>query len=630
MSVPDNYEIIEVVSSNATIRVDIDWEYQSIDELYVWQQDSATGDIFYFNLGDFAVVEKSDGSGDYIEVENVATAEAVVFTARNTAKTQTYELENSEPLDPVALIEALDKAIKLIQENYSQLGTPDKRAITSVNPFEYPDKQTRKLTYVSFDENGDLDLQTADEFTGGILGYAEEWANKPEDQLISEEAGGDGVDDYSALHHANKASASALSASTSESNASNSESNALASEDKANLWAEEDEDVEVETGKYSAKHYALKAEELSTSNKAVGNIMSPAFNMPLINSMSIITGIGNVTFERSTKATYVDQYGDVKYANPNEPRFEKKGLLVESAKTNYMYPSNDTTSPRWTDPLGDWSSISNTVTSPDGTNNADRITLNAVGSTLLRLSLDTISAGVHTVSFWAKVVSGGGVSQGDVDMNDEDSGVTTPDLSTMEVEWKRFSRTITTIGTATRADIELTAIGATDISIWGVQVEKSSYPTSYIETITQEESRSEETLTIDPRNRNNTAEGSSMIFDLQLVGLKGDNEIMEFGGGLPNLFQTYSPTAMVWWADGSATSFYGLSDITQTSQRFSFITNSSAEKSLYVDGTEIVGDNNSLVFDGKLPEIKIQGADAYYKNLRIYDKELTQQEVRLA
>ena len=38
--------------------------------------------------------------------------------------------------------------------------------------------------------------------------------------------------------------------------------NALASENKANLWAEEDEDVEVETDAYSAKHWAIKAQEL--------------------------------------------------------------------------------------------------------------------------------------------------------------------------------------------------------------------------------------------------------------------------------------------------------------------------------------------------------------------------------
>lgn len=36
--------------------------------------------------------------------------------------------------------------------------------------------------------------------------YAEEWANKAEDSLVSSDAGGDQVDDYSAMHHAQKAS----------------------------------------------------------------------------------------------------------------------------------------------------------------------------------------------------------------------------------------------------------------------------------------------------------------------------------------------------------------------------------------------------------------------------------------
>jgi hypothetical protein len=43
-----------------------------------------------------------------------------------------------------------------------------------------------------------------------IVGYAEEWANKAEDSLISIAAGGDGVDDFSSLHWSIKASADAV------------------------------------------------------------------------------------------------------------------------------------------------------------------------------------------------------------------------------------------------------------------------------------------------------------------------------------------------------------------------------------------------------------------------------------
>jgi len=55
-------------------------------------------------------------------------------------------------------------------------------------------------------------------FVANSQAYAEEWANKAEDSLVSTAAGGDGVDDYSAMHHATKASASEVAAALSETN----------------------------------------------------------------------------------------------------------------------------------------------------------------------------------------------------------------------------------------------------------------------------------------------------------------------------------------------------------------------------------------------------------------------------
>jgi len=62
------------------------------------------------------------------------------------------------------------------------------------------------------------------------------------------------------------AAASATNASDSASTASTSATNAGASETKAGKWADEAEDVEVETGKYSAKHHALKAAVSAATN----------------------------------------------------------------------------------------------------------------------------------------------------------------------------------------------------------------------------------------------------------------------------------------------------------------------------------------------------------------------------
>jgi len=71
-----------------------------------------------------------------------------------------------------------------------------------------------------------------------------------------------------ALESANNAAESESNAAASEANALESANNAytseihaLSSENKAEKWAEENEDIEVETGKYSAKHWATKAAE---------------------------------------------------------------------------------------------------------------------------------------------------------------------------------------------------------------------------------------------------------------------------------------------------------------------------------------------------------------------------------
>jgi hypothetical protein len=81
---------------------------------------------------------------------------------------------------------------------------------------------------------------------------AAQWAENPEG--VEVETG-----QYSALHHKEKALDAQVAAEAARTGAEIAEGNALASENKAHKWAEEDEDVEVETGEYSAYHWAQKA-----------------------------------------------------------------------------------------------------------------------------------------------------------------------------------------------------------------------------------------------------------------------------------------------------------------------------------------------------------------------------------
>lgn len=54
----------------------------------------------------------------------------------------------------------------------------------------------------------------------------------------------------------------------------------------------------------------------------------------------------SVIFSRASAATYIDKSGVLQYALPDEPRFEKYGLLIEGQGTNYMLNSDDPS--KWT------------------------------------------------------------------------------------------------------------------------------------------------------------------------------------------------------------------------------------------------------------------------------------------
>ena len=113
-----------------------------------------------------------------------------------------------------------------------------------------------------------VDIQNAEENAASALSSA---------NIASATASEASASATAASTQAGIATTKANEASTSAAAAATSADNALASENKAEKWAEEAEDVEVEAGKYSAKHWALKAEEFSSgtaSNIAYDNVTS--------------------------------------------------------------------------------------------------------------------------------------------------------------------------------------------------------------------------------------------------------------------------------------------------------------------------------------------------------------------
>lgn len=113
-----------------------------------------------------------------------------------------------------------------------------------------------------------IDIQNAEENAASSLSSA---------NIASAKASEASVSASTASTQAAVATTKANEANTSAAAADASADNSLASENKAEKWADEAEDVEVEAGKYSAKHWAMKAQgfaEVDATNMGYDNTSS--------------------------------------------------------------------------------------------------------------------------------------------------------------------------------------------------------------------------------------------------------------------------------------------------------------------------------------------------------------------
>jgi len=280
--IADDYSIIEATSTADPINVPISWDFAGLTELEVTIQDNTLGTIYKYTDGDFTVTLNQ--AGDEVDCENpLGSGNSVdVKVYRISPKTQTYGPNENEQLDADALESALDRAVKLNQEIAK---TFLDSAITSANAFEVPDKVARVGKVLTFDSGGDPDFQTtADLFADGI-GYATEWANKAEDSLVSTAAGGDGADDYSALHHSAKANAQRVLAETAVTDAQAEVVNAQA--EVANAQAE----VVNAQAQVTLAQTAKTAAELAQTNAETAETNAAASAASIAASASEITSL---------------------------------------------------------------------------------------------------------------------------------------------------------------------------------------------------------------------------------------------------------------------------------------------------------------------------------------------------
>tara|TARA_B100000749_G_C18438760_1_gene471246 strand:+ start:399 stop:2075 length:1677 start_codon:yes stop_codon:yes gene_type:complete len=228
----------------------------------------------------------TDGGGTITRVAGALPSGYTWYIRSNYNTLQETDFESQGSFYPAVHEAAFDKITFLIQQLYD-LNTRSFRLSDSdpdggVVDLSLPTIANRANRVLIFDENGDLGVGSS---IGTIRGnwvtgtqyfvrdlYIDESTSNVyfvEANHVATSIAADIASGYvTLLIDAEIVTTKAAEAAASAAAASSSESAAAASEALAEKWAEEDEDVEVEPGLYSAKHYAIKAEDAFATGAA--------------------------------------------------------------------------------------------------------------------------------------------------------------------------------------------------------------------------------------------------------------------------------------------------------------------------------------------------------------------------
>jgi hypothetical protein len=313
-------------------------------------------------------------------------------------------------------------------------------------------------------------------------------------------------------------------------------------------------------------------------------------------------------------------------------------LLLEKQSTNLLSYSEQFDDAVWS--KNSASITANTTTSPDGTTNADTLTLTALSGHIAQLLTKSASAITYTLSCYIKA---GTSSLARISMSDYLTGqadgiinLSTQTITASNGTWSSASASINNMGngwyycrlTATSpingfvfTKIQNDGANSTTIQIWGAQLEASSYPTSYIPTTSASATRvADACFKTGISSLIGQTEGT-MFLDFIFTNINDTQVIMSLHDNANNKrVEIWANASSLYGFVGGSSSF-NIASLTATNgARYKVaVAYKSGDSAYYVNGTQI-GTNSttftisltSLIFDywggGYPPNAKVNEA----------------------